>query len=78
MVFIDKKGNVNLQLPNAQYYRYLVRFYESANQLLFSIQFPKEDHLILEKSNFIRSGWFDYEVLLNDEIKEKGRIFLPR
>jgi len=78
MVFIDKKGNVNLHLPNAQYYRYQIRFYESANQILFSIQGPKEENLMLEKSNFIRSGWFDYEVLLNDETKEKGRIFLPR
>lgn len=78
MIFTDKKGNVNLHLPNAQYYRYQVIFYESANQVLFSIQAPKEENLTLEKLNFIRSGWFDYEVLLNDEIKEKGRIFLPR
>ena len=78
MVFTDKKGNVNLHLPNAQYYRYQVTFYESANQILFSIQAPKDENLTLEKSNFIRSGWFEYEVLQNDAIKEKGRIFLPR
>lgn len=78
MVFTDKKGNVTLRLPNAQLYHYQVKFYESANQLLFSIQAPKEENLTLEKSNFIRSGWFDYEVFLNDQLKEKGRIFLPR
>ena len=78
MVFTDKKGNVTLHLPNAQFYQYRVIFYESPNQILFTIQTPKEENLTLEKSNFIRSGWFDYEVLLNNELKEKGRIFLPR
>ncbi|MEI8111496.1 MAG: hypothetical protein WCH59_10940 [Chitinophagia bacterium] len=78
MVFTDKKGNVTLHLPNAQVYQYQVNFYESPNQILFTIQTPKEENLTLEKSNFIRSGWFDYEVLLNNELKEKGRIYLPR
>jgi len=78
MVFTDKKGYVNLHLPQAIYFKYQVRFYDQPNQLLFSIQFPKEDKLVLEKSNFIRSGWFEYEVWQNDELKEKGRIFLPK
>ena len=78
MVFTDKKGYVNLHLPQAIYFKYQVRFYDQPNQVLFSIQFPKEDKLVLEKSNFIRSGWFEYEVWQNDELKEKGRIFLPK
>lgn len=78
MVYTDKKGYVNLRLPNAIYFRYQVRFFDEPNQLLFAVQLPKEDNLILEKSNFIRSGWFDYEVWQNDELKEKGRIFLPK
>lgn len=78
MVFTDKKGYVNLRLPNALYFRYQIRFFSEPNQLLFSIQSPKEENLILEKSNFIRSGWFEYEVWQNDELKEKGRIFLPK
>ena len=78
MVFTDKKGYVNLHLPQAIYLKYQVRFFDQPNQLLFSIQSPKEDKLVLEKSNFIRSGWFEYEVWLNDDLKEKGRIFLPK
>jgi hypothetical protein len=78
MVFTDKKGYVNLHLPHAIYFNYQVRFYDLPNQLLFSIQSPKEDNLVLEKSNFIRSGWFEYEVWQNEELKEKGRIFLPK
>ena len=78
MVFTDKKGYVNLHLPQAIYFKYQVRFFDQPNQLLFSIQSPKEDKLVLEKSNFIRSGWFEYEVWLNDDLKEKGRIFLPK
>ena len=78
MVFTDKKGYVNLHLPQAIYFKYQIRFFDLNNQLLFTIQSPKEDKLVLEKSNFIRSGWFDYEVCLNDDLKETGRIFLPK
>jgi hypothetical protein len=78
MVFTDKKGYVNLHLPQAIYFKYQVRFFDQPNQLLFSIQSPKEDKLVLEKSNFIRSGWFEYEVWQNDDLKEKGKIFLPK
>lgn len=78
MVFTDKKGYVNLHLPQAIYFKYQVRFFDQPNQVLFSIQSPKEDKLVLEKSNFIRSGWFEYEVWQNDDLKEKGRIFLPK
>jgi hypothetical protein len=78
MIFTDKKGYVNLHLPQAIYFKYQVRFFDQPNQLLFSIQSPKEDKLVLEKSNFIRSGWFEYEVWQNDDLKEKGRIFLPK
>lgn len=78
MVFTDKKGYVNLHLPQSIYFKYQVRFFDQPNQLLFSIQSPKEDKLVLEKSNFVRSGWFEYEVWQNDDLKEKGRIFLPK
>ena len=78
MVFTDKRGYVNLYLPQAINCNYQIRFYDLNNQLLFTIQSPKEDKLVLEKSNFIRSGWFDYEVCLNDDLKETGRIFLPK
>lgn len=78
MVFTDKKGYVNLHLPQSIYFKYQVLFFDQPNQLLFSIQSPKEDKLVLEKSNFVRSGWFEYEVWQNDDLKERGRIFLPK
>jgi hypothetical protein len=76
MVFTDKKGYVNLRLPNTKIHRYVIRFYESDGKLAFEIQSPKDDWLILEKSNFIHGGAFDYEVILDGNIHEKGRIFL--
>jgi len=76
MVFTDKRGYVNLRLPNTKLYRYIVRFYETDGKLAFEIQSPKDDWLILEKSNFIHAGSFDYEVIQDGIIHEKGRIFL--
>ncbi len=78
LVFTDKKGYVNLRLAHPKFYRYIVRFYESTGKLAFEIIAPKEDWLILEKSNFIHAGTFDYEVWQDGMLHDKGRITLQR
>jgi hypothetical protein len=78
LVFTDKKGYVNLRLAHPKFYRYIVRFYESTGKLAFEIIAPKEDWLILEKSNFIHAGTFDYEVWQDGTLHDKGRITLQR
>lgn len=78
LVFTDKKGYVNLRLENPKFYRYIVRFYESGGKLAFEIIAPKEDWLILEKSNFIHAGTFDYEVWQDGNLYDKGRLYLSR
>jgi len=78
LVFTDKKGYVNLRLAHPKFYRYIVRFYESSGKLVFEIIAPKEDWLILEKSNFMHAGTFDYEVLQDGNLHDKGRITLYR
>lgn len=78
LVYTDKKGYVNLRLPNPKFYRYVIRFYEPTGKLAFEIQSPKEELLILEKSNFVHAGAFDYEVWQDGSLQEKGRIFLSR
>lgn len=78
LVFTDKKGYVNLRLAHPKFYRYIVRFYESTGKLAFEIIAPKEDWLILEKSNFIHAGTFDYEVWQDGILHDKGRVTLQR
>ena len=78
LVFTDKKGYVNLRLPNPRFYKYVIRFFESSGKLAFEIQAPKEDWLVLEKSNFVHAGTFEYEVWQDGNLQEKGRIFLSR
>lgn len=78
LVYTDKKGYVNLRLPNPKFYRYVVRFFETTGKLVFEIQSPKEELLILEKSNFVHAGAFDYEVWQDGTLQEKGRLFLSR
>lgn len=78
LVYTDKKGYVNLRLPNPRFYKYVVRFFESTGKLAFEIQAPKEDWLVLEKSNFVHAGTFEYEVWQDGNLQEKGRIFLSR
>ena len=37
----------------------------------------KEAQLLIDKSNFIYSGWFTYEISEGDRLKEKGKFFIP-
>lgn len=78
LVFTDKKGYVNLRLPYPKFYRYIVRFFEPTGKLAFEITAPKEDWLILEKSNFLHAGSFDYEVWQDGVLHDKGRFSLSR
>jgi hypothetical protein len=36
----------------------------------------KESQLLIDKSNFIYSGWFKYEITEGERVKEKGKFFI--
>jgi len=77
-VFTEKEGNVSISLPDAAAKHYSVKFFDEKNNPLFEINKVKESPLILDKANFLRSGWFRFELYEDGKLKEKNKFFIPK
>jgi hypothetical protein len=74
-VYIDKDGNVAVSLPDARLKEYHVKFFEDNNDPLFEIKQVKDTYLLLEKANFLHSGWFRFELFEDGKIERKAETF---
>ncbi len=77
-IFTGKDGNVTISLADATRKRYSVKFFEQDNSPLLEIKEIKEPLLILDKVNFLHSGWFRFELYEDGKLKEKNRLFIPK
>jgi hypothetical protein len=77
-VFTEKDGNVKIALPDAAIKKYTLRFFDETNTPVFEIKQVKEKILILDKVNFIHSGWFKFELMEDGLLKEKHKLFIPK
>jgi hypothetical protein len=75
-VFTDKKSNLIITLPNAETRKYSLKFFDSRRQLLYDFKQIKESNLIMEKYNFYKSGWYFFEIFLEDKLFERHRFFI--
>ena len=76
-VFTGKDNNVNIDLPKVGKDRYHVHFYDDKDNFLFEIKLP-EEHLIIEKVNFLHSGWFFFKLYDKGTLIEKNKLYIPR
>ena len=77
-VVANKDGLVRISLTDFNNKKYSIRFYEDDNTFLFELKDIKDSSLMLEKSNFYRSGWFKSELYESDKLIEKNRFFIPK
>jgi hypothetical protein len=77
-VYTAKDGNVTIALPDAGRKKYAVKFYEQDNSPLLEVKDIKDNFLILDKANFVHSGWFRFELYEEGRLKEKNRLFIPK
>jgi hypothetical protein len=77
-VYTEKYGNVMIALPDADEKKYSVSFFSDDNKLLFEVKDIRSTSLIVDKTNFVHSGWFWFELFENGALKERQRFFLPR
>jgi len=77
-VYTARDGNVHLNLPDADTKKYSVKFYDENDNLLFEIKKLKEPSLIVDKTNFYHSGWFKFELFVDDKLKEKHKFFIQK
>lgn len=76
-VYTNAEGNVNISLANAKRNNYFINFYDADDNRIFTIRDINEPFLVLDKSNFLHSGWFHFELFENGKLKERWRFFIP-
>ncbi len=77
-IYTGKDDNVILNLPDAAHRKLSIKFFDEKDDFLFEIQKITEPYLILDKVNFLHSGWFHYQLMDNGVQVEKYKFFIPR
>lgn len=77
-VFTDKEGNISIRLPEAPAHKYSIHFFDEKNNPVFNLGAVKESPLTLDKSNFLQSGWYKFELYEDGKLKEKNKFFIPK
>lgn len=77
-VFTEKFGNVMIALPEAERKKYTISFFEENRKPVFDIKEIKSTQLIVDKSNFVHSGWFWFELFENGQLLERHKFFIPK
>jgi len=76
-VYINPGGNLMLILPNPEKKHFSFLVYKEDGALLFNMKNIKESKLLIDRSNFMSSGWFSYELYDGQKPKEKSKFFIP-
>ena len=77
-VYTNKDGYLFINLPDAEKKKYHIKFYEEDDNFLFELNNIKEPALTLDKSNFMHSGWFKFELYNDDKLVEKNKFYLTK
>jgi len=76
-IFIDNDGNLVIALPDVQKKKYSLHVYTEDGNHLFEMKNIREPHLLIDKSNFYKSGWFRYDLFESGKLKSKNKFFIP-
>ena len=76
-VFASEETNrIYLNLPQAKLHRYRIVFLDPVGNVLFEIKQPKDDNLILDNTNFMKGGWYYFDLYVDDKLKEHSKFYL--
>ena len=77
-IFSNRLNNLIIQLPDYLSKKYQIKFFDETDNLLFEIKKISDDYLIMEKSNFMHSGWFHFEIYEDGLLIEKNKFFINK
>ena len=73
-VFTAKDNNIIIHLEDAAKKQYTVKFFDETEKFLFELTKLKEEYLIIEKVNFVHTGWFRFELYENGLLIENNKF----
>lgn len=77
-VFTEKDGNIAIRLPEATQKHYSIKFFDEKMNPAFELPRVKEPSLLIDKANFLQSGWYRFELYEDGKLKEKNKFFIPK
>jgi hypothetical protein len=77
-IFTGKENNVIVSLPEAGKRLYTVKFFDEKDRQVFEILKLTEPYFIIEKVNFLHSGWFYFKLFEEAVLKEKNQFYIPK
>lgn len=77
-VYTALDNNVVLHLPDASVRKYSVVFSNDKGRKLFELQDLHDEFLIIEKVNFVKSGWYSFALFDGGKLIETNHFFIPK
>jgi hypothetical protein len=77
-IFTGKENNVIINLPEAGKRLYTIHFFDEKDRPVFEILKIAEPYFIIEKVNFLHSGWFYFKLFEDTVLKEKNQFYIPK
>lgn len=77
-VYTERDGNVAINLPFTGTHHYAIKFFDMQGVPQFDVDEVKESPLLIDKVNFLKSGWYKFELYEDGKLKEKHRLFVPK
>ncbi len=77
-IFTAKDNNIVIHLEDAPTKKYTVKFFDETEKFLFELTKLKEEYLIIEKVNFVRTGWFRFELFENGLLIENNKFQITK
>lgn len=77
-IYTGRDNNVVINLPNFKPNKYLIKIFDEHDQSLFELKNIKEGYLIIDKANFLRGGWYNFEIYDEGKFMEKNKFYIPK
>lgn len=77
-VFVGKDNNVIIALPDAETKKMSIKFFNEDNTPLFELSKINDPYLIMEKVNFLHTGWFYFNLYENNILVEKSKFLIQK
>jgi len=77
-IVVNAHGFAEIKLPDAAAKKYRITFFDEQNNKLFTLNKVTDTDLVLDKTNFMRAGYFYFEIYDGDKLVERNKIYLPK
>ena len=76
--FINPQGQLEIVQPLIKDKLLNFVFYKDDGNKIFVLNNVKENQFVLDKTNFLQSGWFYFELYEKDKLITKQKFYLPK